>query len=216
LEKDIFLELEYAVLNYDSTLVKELAQKAVNQGLNPLDCMSALTRAIRDVGLRYGKGELFLPDLIAASNAMQSAMPFLSEEIKKSGKKKFKLGTVVIGTVFGDIHSMGKTMVKTLLLAEGFEVIDLGVNVRTENFIDSVTKYKPDILAMSALLSTTILQQKNVVNKLIEENLRQKLKVIVGGAPVTQEYSASIGADGYDPTAPGAVVLAKKLLSINT
>jgi trimethylamine corrinoid protein len=214
LEEDIFLRLEDAVINYNSELVKELAIKIVEQGYSPLDCMSVLTRAIRKVGDGYEKGELFLPDLIGASNAMQAAMPFLTEEIKKSGKQINKLGTIIVGTVYGDIHSMGKTMVKTLLLAEGFEVIDLGVNVRKEIFVDSLKKYKPDIIAMSALLSTTMMEQKNVVNKLIEEDLRGMVKIMIGGAPVTQEYSDSIGADGYDPTAPGAVKLAKNLLNL--
>lgn len=208
---DVFLKLENAVVNYNSVLVEELASNAIKQGYSPLECVSALTRGIRKVGEGYEKGELFLPSLIGASNAMQAAMPFLSKEIEKSGEKINKLGTVVIGTVFGDIHSIGKTMVMTLLLAEGFEVIDLGVNVKAEYFVESVKRYGAHMLALSSLLSTTMLEQKNIIKILIKENIRDRVKVMIGGAPVTQEYADSIGADGYDASAVGAVKLAKIL-----
>jgi len=209
---DIFLKLEEAVMNYDSAIVEELASKAIEQGYNPLDCVSALTRGIRKVGEGYKKGELFLPSLIGASNAMQAAMPFLNKEIKKTGEKINTLGKVVIGTVFGDVHSIGKNMVMTLLLAEGFEVIDLGVNVKAEYFVEAVKEHDANILALSALLSTTMIEQKNIVKLLIKGNTRDKVKVMIGGAPVTQEYADLIGADGYDATAVGATKLAKHLM----
>ena len=209
---DIFLKLEEAVMNYDSAGAEELASKAITQGYNPLDCVSALTRGIRKVGEGYEKGELFLPSLIGASNAMQASMPLLNKELKKSGKKLNLLGKVVLGTVFGDIHSIGKNMVMTLLLAGGFEVIDLGVNVKAEAFVEAVKEQNANILALSALLSTTMIEQKNIIKLLIEENIRNKIKVMIGGAPVTQEYADLIGADGYDATAVGAVKLAKHLM----
>jgi len=209
---DIFLKLEEAVMDYDSAIVEELASKAIEQGYTPLDCVSALTRGIRKVGEGYEKGELFLPSLIGASNAMQAAMPFLNKQTKKTGEKLNTLGKVVIGTVFGDIHSIGKTMVMTLLFAEGFEVIDLGVNVKAEYFVEAVKEHDANILALSALLSTTMIEQKNIVKLLIKENTRDKVKVMIGGAPVTQEYADLIGADGYDATAVSAAKLAKHLM----
>ena len=143
---------------------------------------------------------------------MQSAMPILEEELTKKGQKRESAGTVVIGTVYGDIHDIGKTMVGTLLTAAGFSVYDIGVNRTVEEFLAAVREHKPDILAMSALLTMTAPEQQKVIEILKEEGLRDKLKIIVGGGAITQEFANEINADGYDATAPGAVGLARKLL----
>jgi len=210
--ESVLEELKKAVADYDSEKAVSLTRKALKEGLDPLKCAEVLIKAIKEIGDKYEKGELFLPDLVAAADVLGSAMPILQEEIKKTGKKVESLGKVVIGTVFGDIHSIGKTLVATLLTAAGFEVIDLGVNVKVSEFIEAAKKHKPNILAMSALLTTTAPEQRKVIEALEKENLRSKIKVIVGGGAITQEFAESIGADGYAATAPEAVKLAEKLV----
>ncbi len=213
--EDILEELKRAVLEFDVDNAHDIAAKAVQQGVDPLQAAKALTEAIRIVGEKFGSGELFLPDLVCASEVLKKAFPVINEEIEKKGKKQESLGKVVLGTVFGDIHSIGKGMVSTLLYASGFEVIDLGVNVKSEVFLDAVKKDNPDIVAMSALLTTTANEQKNVIEGLKKAGLRKKVKVIVGGSPINQEFADSIGADGYGATAPEGVKVAKKLLEID-
>ena len=187
-------------------------KKAVEMGIDPLEALDVMTVAIREIGDAFGRGELWLPDLVGASDAMQSAVPVLEEEIKKRGENRESIGIVVIGTVFGDIHSIGKTMVATLLTAAGFEVHDVGVNVHAKKFVEAIKENNANILAMSALMTTTCVEQENVIKTLKEDGIRDKVKVMVGGAAVTEEFAETIGADGYDPTAPGAVELAKRLV----
>jgi 5-methyltetrahydrofolate--homocysteine methyltransferase len=212
LNAEILRELRMAVMSYDAMKAEELVRRAVDEGLDPLACADVLTEAIREVGDKFEEGELFLPDLMAAASVLERATPILKREIERSGKKMRNLGRVVIGTVFGDIHSIGKTLVAALLTAAGFEVIDLGVNVKASEFIDAVKRYDPDILAMSALLTTTAPEQRKVIEALKRENLRDKVKIMVGGGPITQEFAEDIGADGYAATAPEAVKLAEKLI----
>ncbi len=204
--------LKSAVIEYDAEGAADWARKAVAEGVAPVKAVEALTEAIRQVGGRFGRGELWLPDLVGAADAMQAAMPIIEEELKKTGAKRKSLGIVVVGTVFGDIHDIGKAMVCTLLTAGGFEVHDLGVNVRAEEFLEAVDKFKADILAMSALLTMTASEQRKVIEALKAKGARDRVKVMVGGGALTQEFADEIGADGYDPTAPGAVTLARRLL----
>ena len=204
--------LKRAIIEYDAEAAADWARKALNNKVAPITAMNAVTEAVREVGDRFGKGELWLPDLVGAADAMQAAMHILEAEIKRSGAKRQSLGTVVIGTVFGDIHNIGKDMVSTLLIAGGFEVRNLGVNIKAEEFIEAIQKYKADILAMSALLTTTAIEQKKVIDALKEKGIREKVKVMVGGGAITADFAKSIGADGYDPTAPGAVKLARRLV----
>lgn len=212
-EKSQVLEnLKKAVFEYNRNLAYDSAKRAVELGIEPLEALKVMTVAIREIGDAFGRGELWLPDLVGASDAMQAAVPILEEEIKKRGETRETLGTVVAGTVFGDIHSIGKTMVTTLLTAAGFQVYDLGVNVQAKGFISAVKKHNADILAMSALMTTTCAEQEKVIKELEKEGIRDRVKVMVGGAAVTEEFSKTIGADGYDPTAPGAVELALKLM----
>ena len=204
--------LKRAVIECDAEAAASWVRKAVEAKIDPIKAADALTEAIRQVGDRFGRGELWLPDLVGAADAMQAAMPILEEELKRIDAKRETLGTVVAGTVFGDIHSIGKSMVCTLLTAGGFEVHDLGVNIKAEEFLEAVEKYQADILAMSALLTTTAIEQRKVIDALGAKGIRGKVKVMVGGGAITAEFARNIGADGYDPTAPGAVELARRLV----
>lgn len=209
---DLFEKLQKAIKEFDAQAAESLAKQAMQEKMDPIQVLDALTEAIREVGDGFGKGELFLPELVGAANAMQKATPILEEEIKKSGARRESVGRVVIGSVYGDMHNIGKTMVCTLLTADGFEVIDLGINVETEQFIAAVIEHDANIVAMSALLTTTAQEQKNVIAALIEAGLREKVKIMVGGGAISEAFAESIGADGYDPTAPGAVGLARKFV----
>ncbi len=204
--------LKRAVVEYDTEAAASWAKKIVEEKVDPIKALDALTETIKQVGDRFGRGELWLPDLVGAADAMQAAMPIIEEELKRTGAKRKALGTVVAGTVFGDIHSIGKSMVCTLLTAGGFEVHDLGVNIKAEEFLEAVDKYQANILAMSALLTMTAAEQKKVIDTLKEKGIREKVKVMVGGGAITADFAESIGADGYDPTAPGAVELARRLV----
>lgn len=212
--EEVLEKLKKIVMDFDLDNAEAVAKEAVSQKIDPLEATRALTDAIREVGDGFAKGEYFLPDLVCAAEVLKKAIPILTEEIQKQGKKSGSLGKVIIGTVFGDIHSIGKGMVATLLYAAGFEVVDLGINVKAEAFLEAVKEHKPDILAMSALLTTTAMEQKNVIEGLKKENLRDKVKVIIGGSPINQEFADSIGADGYGATAPDGVKVAKSLLGI--
>ncbi|RLE06842.1 hypothetical protein DRJ00_09090 [Candidatus Aerophobetes bacterium] len=212
MDNEIIEGLRKAIKEYDNEKAENLAKRAVEEKLDPLRVLDAMTVAIREVGDAFGRGDLWLPDLVGAADAMQAAMPIIEEEIKRTGAKRESLGTVVAGTVFGDIHSIGKTMVCTLLTAEGFKVHDLGVNIKAEEFLQASRNYNADILAMSALMTMTAPEQKKVIEQLKKEGLRDKIKIMVGGGAITEEFAREIGADGYDPTAPGAVKLARKLI----
>jgi len=212
--QEILDKLKNMVLEFNIDIAEETAREAIESGIEPIDAANALTEGIQIIGDKFGSGELFLPDLVCASEVLKKAFPIINEEIEKSGKETKSLGKVVIGTVFGDIHNIGKDMVSTLLYAAGFEVIDLGINVKGEDFLNAVRDEKPDILAMSSLLTTTSAEQKNVIEGLKKADLRDKVKVIVGGGSINQEFADSIGADGYGSTAPEGVKLVKRLLGL--
>lgn len=204
--------LKESIITYNRNLAHQMAVKAIEEGIEPNEILSVMTETIRKIGDDYGKGELFLPDLVGAASAMTEAISIVEAEIEKTGKEVDKIGTVVLGTVKGDIHDIGKTMVKTFLVAENFRVIDLGVDISAERFIEAIEKYKPEILALSALLTTTVVEQHKVIEVLKEKNMRDAIKVIIGGAATTQDFADEIGADGYEATAARAPKLCKKLL----
>ena len=211
---EIFDNLAKAVKEFSSENAADWARKAIEAKLDPLQAVEALTGAIREVGDAFAAGDYFLPELLGAAEAMQSAMPILNEEIKKGPGEIASAGTVVAGTVAGDIHNIGKSIFCTLLSAEGFEVFDLGVDVPVDRFLGAVKEHKPDIVAMSALLTITAAEQKNVIEALEKGGFRNSIKVIVGGAAISEQFAESIGADGYDPTAVGGVKLARDLLRL--
>jgi len=211
---DYIQRLKNLVTEFNIDNAEAVAKEAILNGTDPIAASAALTDAIREVGDAFGRGDLFLPDLVCASEVLKKAFPVINEAIDKKGLSQESLGKVVIGTVFGDIHSIGKGMVATLLYAAGFKVIDLGINVKSEDFLKAVKEEHADVLAMSALLTTTAMEQKNVIKGLKDAGIRDKVKVIVGGSPINQDFADSIGADGYGSTAPEGVKVIKKLLGI--
>jgi len=209
---EVLENLKKAITEYDREGAADWARKAVQEKIDPIKALDTMTVAIKQIGDGFGKGELWLPDLVGAAAAMTSATPIIEEEIKRVGARRESQGTVVIGTVYGDIHTIGKTMVATLLTASGFTVNDLGINVTAQSFVQGINEYKADILAMSALMTTTAPEQRKVIEALKKEGIRDMVRIMVGGGAITQEFADSIGADGYDPTAPGAVELARRLV----
>jgi methylmalonyl-CoA mutase cobalamin-binding domain/chain len=209
---EILENLRKAIRKYDKEGTEDWARKAVQEKIDPIKALDVMTVTIREIGDAFGAGELWLPELVGAATAMTAATPIIEEEIKRVGATRESQGTVVIGTVYGDIHTIGKTMVSTMLTADGFAVHDLGINVTAESFVAATNEHKADILALSALMSTTAPEQRNVIEALKKQGIRDTVKVIVGGGAITQEFADSIGADGYDPTAPGAAKLARTLV----
>jgi methanogenic corrinoid protein MtbC1 len=205
-------DLQKAIVTYAAEDAIRLVTRIVKGEIDPLEALDAMTLAIRQVGDGFNKGELWLPDLIRASETFQAALPILVEELTRSGKERKNSGVVIIGTVFGDIHNIGKDMVATLLVADGFAVHDLGINVTAERFTAAIKEHHADLLAMSALLSISAPEQKKVIADLERAGLRETVRVMVGGGAITQEFADSIGADGYAATAPLATALARTLL----
>jgi corrinoid protein of di/trimethylamine methyltransferase len=212
IQKEIKEEIQKAVLDFDRKAVEKLTRQALAEGAEPLALFDAVRETITRVGEDFARGALFLPHLVGAAEAMEGGMPLIMEEIKRRGETPRSLGTVAIGTVFGDIHSIGKTMVATMLSAGGYTVRDLGVNVPAADFVRAVADGGVEVLAMSALLTTTAPEQRRVIEALEEKGLRERVKVIVGGGAISQEFADEIGADGYGSTAPGAVELVKKVI----
>jgi corrinoid protein of di/trimethylamine methyltransferase len=210
--EEILTSLARSLREYDRQRCITLANEAMEKDIDPLKAINVLTKEIQEIGEGFNRGDLFLPDLIGAGSAMEAAMKVLTAELKKRGIKRESLGSVLIGTVYGDIHTIGKDMVATLMTAGGFSVEDLGINVRAEQFVEAIRQVQPDILAMSALLTTTAREQKIVIDALAKEGLRGKVKIMVGGGAIDQRFAAIIGADGYAPTAPEAVELAKSFV----
>ncbi len=215
MSEELFKAMAQSVIDGDPDLAAELAQKAIEQGIDPLDAINkGFVPGVDYVGEQYGKGEMFLPDLVLAGEAMKAAVAVLEPEIARRGGQRQTLGTVVIGTVEGDIHDIGKTLVATMLSVGGFKVHDLGVDVSVGKFVEVARAVNADIVAMSALLTTTMVRQQDVIEALEDAGLRSRLKVMVGGAPVTRSWAEEIGADGYSEDAIGAVAVAKQLLGV--
>jgi corrinoid protein of di/trimethylamine methyltransferase len=212
MDEKIRENLRKAIRGCNSEEAVQVVKRAIEERIDSIEVLDALTEAIREVGEGFRREELWLPELVGAAGALQAAMPFVEEEIKKKGTKRKTLGCIVIGAVYGDIHTIGKAIVSTLLSAGGFEVHDIGVDVKAERFVEAVRSNEANILAMSALMSTTAPQQRTVIERLKELGLREKVKVMVGGGAITEEFAKKIGADGYEPTAPGAVALAQKMI----
>ncbi len=210
---DLFERMKQSIINGDPEGAREISRRSLEEGIHPLDAIErGFVPGLHHVGEQFEQGEMFLPDLVLAGEAMKAATAVLEPEIQKAGAKRESLGRVVLGTVRGDIHEIGKTLVGTMLSASGFEVIDLGVDVPYELFAAKAKELDADIVGVSALLTTTMTGQKNVVEALEAQGLRPKVKVILGGAPVTESWANEVGADGYGKDAIGAVALAKSLM----
>ncbi|MBU2536119.1 MAG: corrinoid protein [Chloroflexota bacterium] len=203
--------LAQAIDQGDREKTVALTQAAFDAGTNPQDIVAqGLQAGMAVVGEKFSSGEYFLPDMLMAARAMKAALEVLQPALEKTGV--LTIGRVVIGTVEGDMHDIGKNVVATFLSGNGFEVFDLGLNVSVQKFIDEVKEKKPDILGMSALLTTTMPVMGKVIKSLEEVGLRSSVKVIVGGAPVTQDYANYIGADSYAHDGGRAVPACKQLL----
>jgi len=193
-EDEILGKLRDAIVNLDIEGVQKACREAVDAGILAYKAVTdGMAKGMEIVGEKYENGEYFLAELIMAGETMKEGMKVL-EPYLKGGEVK-KIGKVVIGTVRGDLHDIGKNIVVTLLNAAGFEVVDLGVDVSPEKFVETVKQNNPDIVGMSALLTTTMIEMENVIKALKEAGLRDKIKIIIGGAPITQEYAENIGAD---------------------
>ncbi len=204
--------LKQAVLTGDEATAVAEVKKALAGKADPGDVLNnGLIAGMEVVGKKFRSGEMFLPEVLLSAEVMHKGIDILNPLLAKAGRKDTT--TVVIGTVEGDIHDIGKKIVALLLEGNGYNVIDLGVDVKGEKFIEAVEKYKPQILGMSALLTTTMPHMGEVINTLKAKKLRDKVKVIVGGASVNAEFAKSIGADGYAVEAGTGVELAKKLLA---
>jgi corrinoid protein of di/trimethylamine methyltransferase len=211
--QELFDAMRQSVIDGDADAAAALAGQALEQGIDPLVAIDeAYVPGIRYVGEQFRCGDLFLPDMMLAARAMQKAVAVLEPEMLKRASQRRVLGKVVLGTVKGDIHEIGKNLVAMMLTANGFEVHDLGVDVSPERFVEKVEEVDANLVGVSALLTTTMTGQRAVVQALRDAGLRETVKVVVGGAPVTKAWADEIGADGYGEDAVGAVTLARELL----
>jgi corrinoid protein of di/trimethylamine methyltransferase len=212
-DERLFEEMAKAVIDGLPDKARSLAEEALRAGIEPLEAIDrGLKPGMDVVGEGFAKGELFIPDLMMSGEAMKAAITALEPELMKRKQERRVLGKVVIGTVQGDIHEIGKTLVATMLAANGFEVYDLGVDVSPQCFLDQVREVDADVVGLSALLTTTLLNQEAVILTLQEAGLRDKVKVIVGGVPASPEWAEEIGADAYAENATEAVAVIKRLV----
>jgi 5-methyltetrahydrofolate--homocysteine methyltransferase len=209
-----FEGIAQAVLDGDEDKVAELVEQALKEGASAEQVLSdGLIKGMNVVGDLFKRDELFLPEVLVSAKAMKQGTIML-EPLLRGGKRK-TLGLVVLGTVSGDIHDIGKNLLKTMLEGAGFEVVDLGIDVATETFVQKAAEVKPNIIGMSALLTTTMTNMKPVIDALQAAGMRDQIKVMVGGAPVTQAFAAKIGADGTATNVVAAVELARSLVGLS-
>jgi corrinoid protein of di/trimethylamine methyltransferase len=212
--ENAYLAMQQSIINGAPDTASALAQEALSAGIDPLDAINqGFVAGMHEVGEQFAQGKMYLPDMMASAEAMRAAMAVLEPELKKLGAARPSAGTVVLGTTKGDIHEIGKILVGTLLTAHGFRVIDLGVDVPGERFADKARDLKADIVGVSALLTTTMKNQRSVVEAIDRAGLRSTVKIMVGGAPVTRRWAEEIGADGYAKDAMSAVTLALELMA---
>lgn len=213
-KEEIFSKLAQAVIDGEPEDAVELARQALDQGLDPLACINeGLTPGINRVGELFSCGDFFLPDLIIGGEAMKAALAVLEPALVGNQERKV-LGRVVLGTVKGDLHEIGKTLVGTMLTAHGFLVVDIGVDISAADFVAAAKEKNATMIGASALLTTTMPEQQKIIEVLKEAGLRDRIKVMVGGAPITPTWAEKIGADGYAEDAIAAVALAKRLAGV--
>ncbi len=212
-ENEIFASAQEAIESGDGDAAAELAREGLKQGLDEIELINkGFIPAIDKVGDLFGEGQLFLPELIMSANAMQGVIEIINASLEKKGMKQ-AAGKVILGTVEGDLHDIGKTIVVSLLKANGFEVKDLGRDVPVDRFIEEAEAFEADVIGSSALLTTTMSVQKELEETLKEKGLKGKFKTVVGGAPVTERWAKRIGADAYAADATDGVRKIKELLS---
>jgi 5-methyltetrahydrofolate--homocysteine methyltransferase len=212
MSQEMLDELAAAVTKGKKDDIGALAKEALEKGLDPLQSITeGLTKGIQKAGELFAEGEFFLPDLIFSAAAMKTAMDVL-EPVLVGDQAPKVVGTIVLGTVEGDLHEIGKNLVGTMLTANGFKVIDIGADKPASEFIDAVKDNRANLVGASALLTTSMLRQKDLIEALKDAGLREQVMVLVGGAPVTEKYAKEIGADGYAPDAISAVELATRLV----
>ncbi len=203
--------LSEAVISGDAKATRAITEQALADGVDPLALVNDyMVPAMSEVGRRYECNEYFVPELLISARAMKASLELIRPLLLAEGREP--VGRVAIGTVKGDLHDIGKNLVAALLEGGGFEVIDLGVNVSPEQFVAAVKEKNAQVVAMSALLTTTMPSMKSTIEALKSAGLRNQVKVLIGGAPITQRYADEIGADGFSENAPGAVTLARKAL----
>ena len=213
MHSDSLAAMRQSIIDGAPETASALAQQALAQGGDPLEAIDrGFVPGMAEVGLQYAQRKMFLPDMLASAEAMKAAMGVLEPELKRQGGTRPAAGTVILGTTKGDIHEIGKTLVGTLLTAHGFKVHDLGVDVSSEQFAAKAKEFAADVVGVSALLTTTMRGQKSVVEAIEQAQLRPKVRIIVGGAPVTRQWAEEIGADGYAKDAVSAVALVQNLM----
>lgn len=214
MSSDLFTAMAQSIIDGEVGAAADLARQALDLGIDPLEAINqGYVLGVQHVGSEFSCGNAFLPELVMAGEAMKAAITVLEPEMARRGMERTLEGRVVIGTVKGDIHEIGKTLVGTLLAAHGFEVHDLGVDVEFSRFVEKAKEVNADLVGLSALLTTTMVGQRKVIQALEEAGLRPGVQVMVGGAPVTRQWAAEIGADGYAEDATGAVQVARDLMA---
>ena len=211
MSEELYKQMSQSIIDGEEEVAAELAKKAIADGLDPLEAITqGYMPGVHTVGDSFACGQAFLPELVMAGEAMKAAIAVLEPEMKKAGTQRQILGKVVLATVEGDIHEIGKSLVGTMLTSSGFEVFDLGVDVPADQILAKAEEVGADIVGLSALLTTTMVKQKELIDEVTKRGL--KLKIMVGGAPVTREWVQKIEADGYSEDAIGAVAVAKELM----
>ena len=209
-ERKVLQDLVKSITDYDEEAAYTAAEKAVEEGVHSIEAIEhGVAVGLKKIGEDYERGETFLPELMMGANAAQKALKVLLEHMPQGSDYRGQ-GRIVIGTVEGDIHDIGKNIVAAMLRANGFDIVDLGVDVSIQRFVDSVKKFKPDVLGMSALLTNTMPKQEEVIQALKRENVRDSVRVILGGVPVTEEWVKKIGADDLGKDAMDTVQKLKK------
>ena len=213
MSQELLKAMAQSIIDGDSDASVRLAQQSIAEGMDPLKAITdGFVIGVNTVGEAFAAGDAFLPELVMAGEAMKAAVTTLEPELARTGSERKTLGKVVMATVEGDIHEIGKSLVSTMLAASGFTVVDMGVDNPSDKIIAKALEMDADIIGLSALLTTTMIRQKEVINKLDEKGLRKKIRVMVGGAPVTRDWVQKIEADGYSEDAMGAVQVAKQLM----
>jgi corrinoid protein of di/trimethylamine methyltransferase len=213
MSEELFQAMAQSIIDGDADEAENLARQSIEQGIDPLDAINkGFIIGVNNVGDAYSRGDAYLPELVMAGEAMKSAVATLEPEMTRLGTQREVLGKVVLATIHGDIHDIGKTLVGTMLSAAGFQVYDLGVDVPVMKLVEKAREVNADIIGVSALLTTTMVRQRDVIEALDDLGMRSQVKVMVGGAPVTKEWVQEIGADGYSEDAIGAVAIARKLV----